>query len=260
MKSVEKLPTISSLVQLRKEDNDYILHSMNFSINGSKSSKNKYRNLYYNINSFVLEKSNLKQFISWLEIVDFYGQHKMPQSNHIQKTFLREYPNSKSYEYFDNYYYGQMDWEDNFKIGDNEVPCKVLLTSTSYFNEGRSYDKSLNETIEIGLPNKWFIRHMNLKQTINDGEWVNENGNVIFFDPSIDSCCTTEYNENGVLVSDKKLFLEYLEQNNYTIVWIMWGEKQIRNTKDSLGIAEIRGYGYFDDENFIENILVKYDK
>ena len=107
---------------------------------------------------------------------------------------------------------------------------------------------------------------MNLKQTINDGEWINENGDVIFLDPSIYSCCTTTYNENGVLVSDRKLFLEYLNQNNYTMVWIMWGEKQVRNTKDSLnkdflGIGEIRGYGYIDDDsNFIEDIIIDYDK
>ena len=40
----------------------------------------------------------------------------------------------------------------------------------------------------------------------------------------------------------------------------MWGEKQVRNTKDYLGIGEIRGYGYFNDESFIENILIEYDK
>ncbi len=266
MSSVEKLPSISSLVQLKNDDNEYLLHSMNFSIDGTEDTNKNYRNLYYDINGFILNKSNLKEFISWLKSVNYYGQHKMPQSNHIQKTFLREYPNSKSYEYFDNYYYGQMEWEDDFEIGDNEIPCKVLLTSTSYFNEGRSYDKSVNETIEIGLPNKWFIKHMNLKQTINDGEWINENGDVIFFDPSIYTCCTTTYNENGVLVSDRKLFLEYLNQNNYTMVWIMWGEKQVRNTKNSLnkdflGIGEIRGYGYIDDDlNFIEEIILDYDK
>lgn len=265
MSSVEKLPSISSLVQLKNEDNEYLLHSMNFSIDGTEDTNKNYRNLYYDINGFILNKSNLKEFISWLKSVNYYGQHKMPQSNHIQKTFLREYPNSKSYEYFDDYY-GQMEWEDDFEIGDNEIPCKVLLTSTSYFNEGRSYDKSVNETIEIGLPNKWFIKHMNLKQTINDGEWINEKGDVIFFDPSIHSCCTTTYNENGVLVSDKKFFLEYLNQNNYTMVWIMWGEKQVRNTKDSLnkdflGIGEIRGYGYIDDNsNFVEEIIIDYDK
>lgn len=266
MSSIEKLPSITSLVQLKNDDNEYLLHSMSFSIDGTEDCERKYRNLYYDINAFVLKKSNLKEFITWLKGVNYYGQNAMPKSNHIQKTFLREYPNSKSYEYFDDYYYGQMDWEDDFGMKGGEIPCKVLLTSTSYYNEGRSYDKSVTDGFEIGLPNKWFIKHMNLKQTINDGEWVNKNGNVIFFDPSIDSCCTTEYNENGVLMSDKKLFLEYLEQNDYTIVWIMWGEKQVRNNSDSyneddfLGIGEIHGYGYIDDSNFIEEVMINYDK
>lgn len=265
MSSVEKLPSFSSLVQLKNDDNEYFLHSINFSIDGSEDSGRRYRNLYYNINAFILEKSNLEEFINWLKSVNYYGQHGMPKSDNIQKTFLREYPSSKVYEYFDNYYYGQIKWDDDFEISGKKVPCKVLLTSTSYYNEGRSYDKSVKEGFEIGLPNKWFIEQMNLKQTINDGEWIDKNGNVIFFDPSIDSCCTTEYNENGVLVSDKKLFLEYLEQNDYTVIWIMWGEKQVRNNNDSfdedfLGIGEIRGYGYLDDNyNFIEDILIEYD-
>ncbi|WP_044418568.1 hypothetical protein [Halarcobacter anaerophilus] len=265
MSSIEKLPSISSLVQLQNDDNEYLLHSINFSIDGTEDSERKYRNLYYNINAFILEKSNLEEFITWLKDVNYYGQHTMPKSNNIQKTFLREYPNSKAYEYFDNYYYEQIDWDDDFEGRTGQIPCKILLTSTSYYNEGRSYDKSVKEGFEIGLPNKWFTNHMNLKQTLNDGEWIDENRNVIFFDPSIDSCCTTEYNENGVLVSDKKLFLEYLEQNNYTMVWIMWGEKQVRNNNDSfdedfLGIGEIRGYGYLDDDfKFIEEVIIDYD-
>jgi hypothetical protein len=266
MNSVDKLPSISSLVQLKNDNNEYLLHNINFSIDGSEDRDKRYRNLYYNINGFILKKSNLEEFITWLKGVNYYGQHKMPQSNNIQKTYLREYPNSKSYEYFDNYYYGQVEWDDDFEMNGSEIPCKILLTSTSYYNEGRSYDKSVEEGFEIGLPNKWFVKHMNLKQTINDGEWVNENGDVIFFDPSIDSCSVTEFNENGVLVSDKKLFLGYLEQSEYTMVWIMWGEKQVRNNRNShndddfFGIGEIRGYGYIDDNsNFIEEIIIDYD-
>lgn len=266
MGSTEKLPSIFQLVQINREGEEYFLQSMNFSIDGTKEDV-KYRNLYYHINAFVLNQSDLENFIEWLESVDFYGQDKMPKSDSIQKTFLREYPHSKTFEYFNNYYYGQTDWDDEFDHREGVIPCKVLLTSTSYMNEGRSYDMSVNESIEVALPNKWFVDKMELRQTSKDGEWVNEKNEVVFFDPTVDNCCISEYNENGVLVADKRLLLEFLKKNSFTIVWIMWGEKQVRNTKgkvagddDFLGIGEISGYGYIENNEFIEFKKIKYEQ
>jgi hypothetical protein len=104
---------------------------------------------------------------------------------------------------------------------------------------------------------------MNLKQTLTDGEWISEQGEVAFLDPTVDSGNISTFNENGVLLADKSLLLNFLEKNGYTIFWILWGEKQVRdveefNSEDFLGIAEISGYGYFDNNKFIENIDIEF--
>lgn len=266
MESTEKLPKISQLIEINKDGKGYLIQSMSFSIDGTNENS-RYRNLYYLINAFILNQSNLDNFIEWLSSIDFYGQDKMPKSSDIQKTFLREYPNSKTFAYFNNYYYGQTDWDDKFAHGEGGIPCQVLLTSTSYMNEGRSYDTSVDEPLEIALPNKWLIDQMGLNQTLKDGEWVNGENEVVFFDPTIDSCFISEYNENSVLVADKELLFKFLESNGLTMVWIMWGEKQVRNATEKvgeddcfLGIGEISGYLYIENNKFKEFKKIKYEQ
>ncbi len=264
MNSNDKLPNILDIINIKHNSIEYFLLNMNFSLDGNKNS-DKYRNLYYALDSFIVKKDDMNSIIGWMKNQNFYAK-KMPHSSHFHDTYLREYPNSSSYNYIDDYYYGQMTWDDSFGDVSSIIPAKVLLTSTGYFNEGKSYDLSVEEGIEVKLPNKWFIDKMDLRKSLNDGEWINKNDEIVFFDPTVESCCVSEYNENGVLVANKKLLLDFLDKNGYSIFWILWGEKQVRDTESSfgknddfLGISEISGYGYFDGSNFIESKDVKFE-
>lgn len=257
MNSTDKLPLISDTVDVTYYEKDYLILDMNFSIDGNQD-KGKYRNLYYSINSYVIKKDDLNRFNEFAKDKIFYAR-KMPNANHLHDVYLREYPHSKVYKYFDNDYYSQVSWDDSFDGYRNKLPCQVLLTATAYFNEAKGYDHSVENSIEISLPNKWLIEQMNLQQTFNDGEWINQNDEVLFFDPTVRSGSVSSYNENSVLLADKKLFFEYLEQNAYTLIWVMWGEKQVRETEinhnhdDFLGIAEIDGFAYFDGNKIVDS-------
>ena len=264
MNSNDNLPNIIDIINLKNENIEYFLLNINFSLDGNKNSE-KYRNLYCNVDSFIVKKDKMNDIVEWIKQQNFYSK-KMPTEDHFHYTYLREYPNSSSYKYIDEYYYGQMTWDDAFDNVGSTIPANVLATSTGYFNEGRSYDLSVEEGIEVKLPNKWFIDEMRLKQSLNDGEWINEDKEIVFFDPTVESCCVSEYNENGVLVANKKLLLDFLDENGYSIFWILWGEKKVRNTEskfgnndDFLGISEISGYGYFDGNDFIESNDVKFE-
>jgi len=188
----------------------------------------------------------------------------LPQASSMHDMYLREYPNSDAFKHLDTSYHSQVDWEGEFSHSGELMPCKILLTSTSYMNEGRSYDKSVDETIEVALPNKWFVTEMDLKQTLVDGEWKNKQDEVVFYDPTIKAGSISPYNENDSLVADKKLLMKFLESNGYGLIWIMWGEKQVRSTGDGfnddefLGIAEISGYGYFDGNKFVEDMNINF--
>lgn len=262
MSSSEKLPTISGLIDLVQNEKEYLILSTSFSVDGNKE-KEKYRNLYYHIDAFVIEKNSINDLVEWAKNNNLYGRDtKIPESHHFSEPYLREYPNSKAYNYIDIDYYGQTTWQTI-----DDTPFNILLASTAYFNEGQSYDKSVNESIEITLPNKWFIEQMKLKQTLNDGEWINPTGQVVFFDPTVKSCCVSQYNENSVLLANKNLLVEFLEKENLTLFWIMWGEKQVMNTdinyneKDFLGIAEIQSISYWDGSQIIdEPIKIKFEE
>ncbi len=263
MSSTDKLPTVKQLVSLKREDRKSLALHLSFSIDGHKEGNN-YRNLYYNVDSFVIKKDCIESFMDWLGTVNYYGQNKLPQASSMHDMYLREYPDSDVFKHLDTYYHGQVDWEDEFNHSEGVMPCKILLTSTSYMNEGRSYDKSVDETIEVALPNKWFVTEMDLKQTLVDGEWKNKQDEVVFYDPTIEAGSISPYNGNGSLVADKKLLMEFLESNGYSLVWIMWGEKQVRSSGDGfnddefLGIAEISGYGYFNDDEFVEDMNINF--
>ncbi len=260
MNSNEKLPKISQLVDLKKNDTEYLLLDMNFSIDGNKD-KQKYRNLYYSVNSFIIEKNKIKEFKDFAQDKSFYAK-KMPNSSDFYDAYIREYPNSKAYEYLNNDYYQQPDWDDSFKDSEDRLPSKVLKTSTAYLNEGTGYDLSLENSIKISLPSKWIIEQMNLKQTLNDGEWVNDNNEVVFFDPTINTSSISIFSEKGVLIANKKILADFLYKNGYTILWIIWGEKQVRdssddfnddfNDEDFLGISEIDSYSYLEGNKIIE--------
>lgn len=262
MKSSDKLPAVSSLVDIQKDKTSYLVQHMQFSID-SDEHDGKYRNLYYHMNAFLIEKDSVKDFIEWAQNNNLYGRHtQIPESHHFSEPYLREYPYSKAYDYINIDYYQQPRWQSVEGASFN-----ILLTSIAYFNEGKSFDKSVNESIEIALPNKWLVEQMQLKQTLNDGEWIDSAGRVIFFDPTVSSGSLTQYDENGILIADKKLLLEFLEENNLTLVWIMWGEKQVRNVggnyrkEDFLGIAEIQSISYWDDSRIIdEPIKIKFEK
>jgi len=249
IKSDKNLPSIEQFVNLEKELN----LAISFSIDSNKDLET-YRNLYYHIDSFLIEKNELNSFIKWLKKYNFYGQHKLPQSSELYQIFLREYPNSEIFKYFDDEYYSQFNWTNEYN--DIKFPSKILLTTTEYMKESGGYDKSIEEPISIMLPNKWIINKMNLNQNIMDGEWINNENKAVIYDPTIKKG-NRFFEEYRSLLVQRKEFLEFLDKENLSIIWILWGEKQIRQ-KDwhrngkVYEIGEICGYGYFDDEKFLE--------
>ena len=258
MKSNKNLPKTSEIINIHFENKNYFLLDTSFSIDGNKND-NEYRNLYYNINSFILKKEDLKTFISWADRQTFYAK-RMPNSSSFHKVFLREYPMGEAFDSINNYYNSQMNWETTFDDRDDGLPCEVLLTATSYMNEASGYDNSVDNAIEIKLPNKWLVESMSLVQNLNDGEWINHNNDIVFIDKG-------GIDEDIALLADKEKVLEFLDQNDYTVCWIMWGEKQVRNTnnefdeKDFLGISQIDCFSYFDGKKIIDSkINVKYNE
>ncbi len=251
--SKDKLPTIEECINVSDENKDFLLFDTYFEKSGTKD-KEEYRSLVYGISAYIVKKDNLEETINWIKKQNFYG-NDIAETISIMSIHLREYPNSKAYQAIDNYYNGQMTWNDTYQGRKGVLPHQVLLSSAEYLQERSGYDSSLSDNIRIKLPNKWFITEMGLKQSLNDGEWINENKEIVFFDPSI----------TGILIADKQILLNFLEENGYAILWTLNAEKMITKTdyrhsshSDFIGFGKISGYGYLDGDSFIEDITINF--
>ena len=76
-------------------------------------------------------------------------------------------------------------------------------------------------------PRKYMFLGMNLQYSKNIGEWLNENGQVVCFDPSVKD------RGSSVLIVKKDSFQKFLQENKLTIFWTCLGEKNIYGTSFS---------------------------
>jgi hypothetical protein len=70
-------------------------------------------------------------------------------------------------------------------------------------------------------PRKFMYLKMQLQPSKNIGEWLNSQGDIICFDPSI------KYESTSCLIVRKDSLLKFLDENDLKIFWTCLGEKQI---------------------------------
>ena len=79
----------------------------------------------------------------------------------------------------------------------------------------------MDESVRVYLPCQWIATEMNLRWRGIEGHFYDAAGNLIAFDPSINSAGP------GVLLINHKLSLKHLNENGYTLLWLVTGEKLI---------------------------------
>lgn len=131
--------------------------------------------------------------------------------------FLKEYPLHSCYQELTDWIKPNSD--DHW---DELINYKYLVPTNIYEWEAGSKDKSLNKSISIYLPNKHLIKELGLilKQN-NYGEWVDSRGELAFINPS-----TKEIGPSYALIRNE-LLNYWLEANNYQLIWLIGGEKQL---------------------------------
>jgi len=102
----------------------------------------------------------------------------------------------------------------------SRIPKEVLVPVEEYINEGSGFDCSTDNGIQIKIPSAFFARKMGLRGGI-DGRFYDSEGNLLAFDPSL-----LEYGPSTLLVKREE-FIEFLEKNNLSIFWTVFGEKQV---------------------------------
>ena len=187
--------------------------------------KDKYdyprKHLWYQIRSYFVKEDETESLIDWLKDKHLMGRW-FPECHDQYQVFSREYYWSPAYHFFDNPYYGRPNWESVYdRANHNKVIAHVLPTSERHIWEsGADYE---NEPSYFA-PREYMYSRMKLQYSKNIGEWLNENGQVVCFDPSV------KQGGSSALVVKKDYFQKFLSDSNLQILWTCLGKKNIYDT------------------------------
>lgn len=181
---------------------------------GEEEYSNNQKRLWSQIRGYIVKEVDYEKFIHWGTKQNFAGRW-MPEAASHYELFSREYYWSSAHKHFMDDYYGGNEWSEV-----NNIDIKVMTTVEDYLWE-EQYDYSKDDKINYLKPCSYIFNKMNLKYNKNEGEYLNQENEVVCF-------ATNVYNNtySAVLIK-KEPFLKYLAENNLKIVWTLLGEKQI---------------------------------
>jgi hypothetical protein len=222
MDNIEDLPNFEDLIEVTsKSGKDWLTLESYYEwkqplmhIPESKRYDYRHREVWVMLKSYIIHKKDIGLFLSWSNKQHFMGRW-MPESHEFYNAFYREYPNQSSFTQLYTPYYGREDWQSR-----DNMPVSIMVTDDEYLKELNGSDSSVTDSIRIKLPSRPIYNGMNLRNTIVDGQFRDEKQNIVFTDPHI-----LEPGPSSLL-SSRKQFKDFLQNNNYELVWTILGEKQ----------------------------------
>jgi hypothetical protein len=191
-------------------------------VNDGDNSDSPYpkRTLRYSVQSYIVKQSDAVEPFKWMKTQwrDTRG-FSLRDSNPLDRVFFGEFCWAPAFLYQAVPYYSRYGWVGG-KAQDT-IPKPILLATDQYAQEDRGFDCSIDGPIRVYLPCQWIAEGMNLRWRGIEGHFYDAAGNLIAFDPSVNSAGP------GVLLINRKLFLKYLNENGYTLLWHVTGEKLI---------------------------------
>ena len=132
-------------------------------------------------------------------------------------------------------YLGEYHWHpesrkfDRWSTQDGLQAFAVPIRPTvgSYVCEHGSYDYSVNRTVSAHIPARWLLSKMGLRLSSKQSfTFVRSDGREVFYDPSV-----VEAGPSAGLV-DRNLFLEVLDAQGLSAIWVIAGEKNAYGESD----------------------------
>lgn len=234
--NIEDLPKIEDVILKKDNSNVEWLYLKKYSTweEPKPLGEDKYdvqrKQIHYLIQGYLIKKTDKSKIIKYLKNKNFFGRW-MPESSDYNKLINRE--KFWSPAYLDN------DKEIKWETIQN-TNYKVILTTTRAVGE-MSDDKS-DAHFGYDMPCKTIFEGMNLQYAPIDGEFKNENGDLVVLDK----------NYSGVLI-DKNELKKFLDKNNLDIFWTILGEKfsysSRNNTNNYFKVP--CGIVYFENDSLV---------
>lgn len=175
--------------------------------------------LWYHIRSYIVKEEDFDAIVGWCGEKHFMGRW-MPESRDMYQIFSREYYWSPAYKSFqDPYWYGETWREISARTGNGGVG-KAIVTAETYLWE-EEYDCSKDEVISFLKPAPELFEGLAMRFGVAEGELVNEEGECICFDPSVNNASPRS------LLVRKDLLISFLQDSGLRMFWTVLGEKHI---------------------------------
>lgn len=150
--------------------------------------------------AFFSKKENRSKVIEDKE-KNYIGGVTAPSSTNI---FLHEFFWGSAFEHFKN-----LDYEES----------NIEEYAVYEYNWEPSNDYSLNDYVSLYIPSKVLVDYFSL-QSVNDGIWKNESGEIIAFDGSV-----LGYERS--LWFDREKILQYMKETDQSLFWKSWGREAV---------------------------------
>ncbi|MEG9327051.1 hypothetical protein V6B16_03815 [Salinimicrobium catena] len=209
------------------------------------------KRIWYDISSCLVD---VKQFRKMQNVRRNDGGRNwfLPISNRYE-VFSREHLWSPASIFFQNNpYYGGDAFPTPLEDDSGEQIAMVHSTSHYYLWE-EEFDCSKDATIGYYKPAS--LMGLGITPSENEGEYLNDQNEVVCFDPSI--------NEKGpaCLLIRKDHVIDMLEKSSLRLAWIVQGEKQILGNSENQGIDfshKVTGLYHMDPKGMISGKLKNY--
>ena len=219
LKNTKDLPDFKSMIEINQKDGStwLVLSGSITLMEPLPADQGPYelprRRIFLLLESCLTRKTNTNKLFNWTMDLDPY-RGKFPEPPSVHNTFLGEL-------YWDESIF-QPTYFDPCWIEPNSFPSRLpvrsLVSTYEYLSQTSEYDHSLNGETTWRLPHKLLVEKMNLIYN-GDGTFVNVNGEVVAYDPSMSSL------RESVLLVRKEEFVKFLLEKSYGIVWRLFGEK-----------------------------------
>ena len=216
------------------------------------------KKVWYQIRSYLVKNEDYEKVLGWIKDKNFRGRW-MPEKTDWYELFEREYYWSPGFAYFDNRYREDELRSGEFHLNDNETGVYIAdcrVTARAYYWE-EEFDQSKEESFYINMPSKMMYDKMGVHASEKEGEFVNDRGEVVCFDPSV-------YHDTfSALLIRKQPLMEFLERNGLRIIWTLLCEKQIlggwgASGADNPAPLDVSGVYYFDDDTVLQGDIRIY--
>ena len=186
------------------------------------------KHCFYIIKSYFVKKSDYAQIKNNLKEKSFIGDW-MPKISERYQLFNREYCWSPAFNFFKRDYYEGNEIQKITDRYSGEELGEVIPTAEHYLWETQ-YDYSKEDAIGYKKPCSLLMDKLRLTYKNNDSYMYvdTESGKDLFcFDSSEGT------SNDSILYAKKKKLLEFLETNDYEIIWTICGEKNIVGGKEN---------------------------